>query len=50
MWWCQIVIPILGRQRQEEQEIKVILGYRANLEALSSPQPSPLTHTNQGRK
>lgn len=29
--WCTLVIPALGRWRQEEQKFKIILGYIANL-------------------
>lgn len=39
MWWCQTVIPTLERYRQEEQELKVLLSYTANLRTPIHPPP-----------
>lgn len=31
VWWCTIVIPALGRQREEDQTFKVVLGLGCSL-------------------
>jgi hypothetical protein len=31
VWWYMTVIPALRRQRQEDFEFKISLGYRASL-------------------
>jgi hypothetical protein len=46
-WWCMLLIPVLGRQRQADSEFKASLLYRVSFRTARATQRNPVSKTNK---